>query len=254
MSGAVAFVVGLCALSFVAGCVLTAVMLRREPVPEEEPRQWSEAVEPDVREREQPWPPEDYATRPIHRNPVLGIPVPGIPQVLPEQPRLSVVPDPEPERPVEPAAVRRIHLVRDLPEPARRIGSEPALVALAPVGPEIAAAPETPGPVVLRTVRATDPEDGGEATPVTAAPGTAAPGTEAGRPAEPAERAPDATTPAHPANGAPAHVAVDLPAWADPCPPGESRPDASGCRERHLRAFGAARRRSEPGHRNPGLQ
>ncbi|MDQ2586143.1 hypothetical protein CKY47_19540 [Saccharothrix yanglingensis] len=243
-----AFVVGLCALSFVAGCVLTAVMLRREPVPEEEPRQWPEAVEPDVRVREEePWPPEDYATRPIHRNPVLGIPVPGIPQGLPEQPKLSVVPDPEPERPVAPAAARRIHLVRDLPEPARRAGSEPALVALAPVAPEMAAAPGSPGPVVLRTVPATDPEDGGEV-----APGTAAPGTETGRPAEPVERAPDATTPAHPANGAPAHVAADLPVRADPYPPGESRPDASGCRERHLRAFEAARRRSEPGHRNSG--
>lgn len=244
MSGAVAFVVGLCALSFVAGCVLTAVMLRREPVPEEERRRGPEAVEPDVREREQPWPPEDYATRPIHRNPVLGIPVPGIPRVLPEQPRLSVVPDPEPERPVEPAAARRIHLVRDLPEPARRMGSEPALVALAPVSPEIAGTPEVPGPVVLRTVRAADPEDGGEA----------AAGTDAGRPAEPAERAPDATTPAHPANGAPADVAADLPVRTDPHPPGESRPDAGGCRERHLRTFAAVRSRSEPDHRTSGHQ
>ncbi|MBW4716549.1 hypothetical protein [Saccharothrix obliqua] len=59
MPGAIAFVFGLCALSFAAGCVLTAYMLRRE------------LEEPD-----------DCATRPIHE-PVPGRWPPGRESVAP---------------------------------------------------------------------------------------------------------------------------------------------------------------------------
>ncbi|MGM1063690.1 hypothetical protein [Saccharothrix sp. Mg75] len=221
MAGAVAFVFGLCAVSFAAGCALTVAVLRRGPAPEDEPVRRTALVEPEARVAEQPWPPEDYATRPIHRNPVLGIP-----RALPAQPRLSVVPDPEPERPVASEAVRRIHLVRDPPEPARHGDADPALVALDPVrlGP---VAPEQPHaePVVLRPVPPVEPEP------------------------EPGERAegvtPDATTPALPVTGTPATVVVHLPAQADPSAPQQvDLPSATEFRERYLRAFEATRRRS----------
>ncbi|PRY42826.1 hypothetical protein [Umezawaea tangerina] len=62
MAGAVAFVFGLCALSFAVGCVVTAVMLRgEEAVPEVVPA-------PVV-----VWPPEGGGERPVHRNPVVGV-------------------------------------------------------------------------------------------------------------------------------------------------------------------------------------
>ncbi|GAA1336510.1 hypothetical protein [Saccharothrix algeriensis] len=91
MSGAVAFVFGLCALSFAAGCVLTACMLRREPEPPE-PEPVAERPEPprlDLR-----WPPEDYATKPIHRNPVVGLPL-SAPPAEQVRPALTLVPSPD---------------------------------------------------------------------------------------------------------------------------------------------------------------
>ncbi|ACU39861.1 hypothetical protein Amir_6054 [Actinosynnema mirum DSM 43827] len=84
MTGAVAFVFGLCMLSFAAGCVLTAWMLRRAEDVEEEPAEADgdgpverEGAAPEAggRARAHPpsFPPDDFATRPIHRNPVVGV-------------------------------------------------------------------------------------------------------------------------------------------------------------------------------------
>lgn len=113
MSGAVAFVFGLCALSFAAGCALTAVMLRREQPPEPVPEP---VVDVRVPTLDLVWPPEDYTTRPIHRNPVIGT-LTALP--APARPVLALVPDPEPEpeKPVRQDEVRRMHVVRDTPEP-----------------------------------------------------------------------------------------------------------------------------------------
>lgn len=115
-----AVVVGLCALSFTAGCVLTSAMLRRERPPVSAPEPVVRAPEPAVDER---WPPEDYATRPIHRNPVLGIPT-ALPAPEPARPALTLVPDQEfdhlsePEEPTPLDEVRHMHVVRDVPAPA----------------------------------------------------------------------------------------------------------------------------------------
>ncbi|HWO59324.1 MAG TPA: hypothetical protein VNO31_04740, partial [Umezawaea sp.] len=76
MAGAVAFVFGLCALSFAAGCVVTAVMLRH-PDPAED------APVPTAPPQPEPVPPlrlslpsAEVAAKPIHRNPVVGLPAP----------------------------------------------------------------------------------------------------------------------------------------------------------------------------------
>ncbi|KOX12687.1 hypothetical protein ADK67_46510 [Saccharothrix sp. NRRL B-16348] len=126
MSG-VAFVFGLCALSFAAGCVLTAVMLRREQPPEPVPEPVPAAPVPVFEPR---FPPGDYATRPIHRNPVMGIPtaLPAPDRPNP-RPNLVVVPDPVPgtEKPARQDEVRRMHVVRTEPdtEPESKPEAEP---------------------------------------------------------------------------------------------------------------------------------
>lgn len=135
MSGAVVFVFGLCALSFAAGCGLTAYLLRREPEPVAPP---APAV-PDVEVKlDVVWPPEDYATKPIHRNPVMGLPVTERP-AEPVRPALTLVPDldpvlkdPEPEPEVTPEPV-----VVEVPAQP-----EPVVVELPE--PEPAPAPEVP--------------------------------------------------------------------------------------------------------------
>jgi hypothetical protein len=126
MSG-MAVVFGLCALSFAAGCVLTAVMLRREQPPE--PTSEPAAAEPEFLFEPQ-FPPEEYATKPIHRNPVMGIPT-ALPASARLRPNLVVVPDPAPEtgNPEGQDEVRRMHVVRTAPE------VEPAVEALGPVEP-----------------------------------------------------------------------------------------------------------------------
>jgi hypothetical protein len=117
MAGAVAFVFGLCALSFAAGCVVTAFMLRRpEPVDEPAPVPEPAAAEPEPAPQEEQlelrWPTEDFATRPIHRNPVVGLPMPE-PEPEPE-PVTEVEPEPEP-------------VVEEVPEPAAEAPSPPNL-------------------------------------------------------------------------------------------------------------------------------
>ena len=102
MAGAIGIVFGLCVLSFTLGAALMYVVLRRREdagappasSPSDEPveRTWVEkpaAVEPV---------PDDYDTRPIHRNPVMGLP-----QL---EPALAVLSEPvvEPEA-VEPEPV-----------------------------------------------------------------------------------------------------------------------------------------------------
>lgn len=150
MSGAVAF--GLCALSFAAGCVVTAVMLRREQPPPlapevEPPPSPVVAVEPPAEAR---WPPEDYVGKPIHRNPVMGLPT-ALPAPEPTRPVLVLVPGLEPGEPVEPTRVRRMRVVPDPPEPPNE--PEPPVLALAEPDPDApdrsadAGAPAHPGPV-----------------------------------------------------------------------------------------------------------
>ncbi len=77
MAGAVAFVFGLCALSFAAGCVVTAIMLRNtDPAEEQRPQQHPtipQAETPLPEEPELHWPPDDFTSKPIHRNPVMGL-------------------------------------------------------------------------------------------------------------------------------------------------------------------------------------
>jgi hypothetical protein len=115
-----AVVFGLCALSFAAGCVLTAVMLRRDQPPEHAP----EPVEDPPAPRFEPrFPPEEYATRPIHRNPVMGLPT-ALPTPVPARPNLVLVPRPATERPVGRDEVR-LHVVRNGTEPEHRTGPEP---------------------------------------------------------------------------------------------------------------------------------
>ena len=155
MSG-VAVVFGLCALSFAAGCVLTAVMLRRDPPPEPAPEP---APAPSPPRFEAGFPPEEYATRPIHRNPVMGVPV-ALPAPRPARPNLVLVPDPKPvaELPVRQDAVRRMHVVRPAPAPV-----EPAVA-------KVGAPAEEPEPT--DPVGGTEPEPAG---PVTAVAGPSGP-------------------------------------------------------------------------------
>jgi hypothetical protein len=138
----VVFVVGLCALAFALGCLLASVVLRRDreqPPPRAAPTpSTTDRFTPVIDLRRLP---ADYAIRPIHRNPVMGIP-PALPPSEPSRPKLSLVPDPEPdleaEEPVRQDEVRHMHVVRephvvrdlprqavDTPKPA--MGGEPAL-------------------------------------------------------------------------------------------------------------------------------
>lgn len=123
----VVYVVGLCALAFAMGCLLMSVVLGRdrgEPPPRATPA--PPAPDPVTSVIDPRRLPEDYATKPIHRNPVMGIP-PALPPPAP-RPRLSLVPDPppdlEPGEPVRQDEVRPVHVVRDLPRPA--VGDEAA--------------------------------------------------------------------------------------------------------------------------------
>lgn len=122
MSG-VAVVVGLCALSFAAGCVLTAFMLRRDQPPEPVPQP---APAPPMPLFEPQFPPEDYATKPIHRNPVMGIPtaLPAPERPIP-RPNLVAVPDPVSHngKPARQDEVRRMHVVRTEPADAADVES-----------------------------------------------------------------------------------------------------------------------------------
>lgn len=116
MAGAVGIVFGLCVLSFTLGAALMYVVLRRRedaeaPSPSDEPveRTWVEKlalVEPVE---------DDYDSRPIHRNPVVGLP-----QL---EPALAVLAAPvaEPELVAEPEPVAA-------PEPVLVVG-EPEPVA-----------------------------------------------------------------------------------------------------------------------------
>ncbi|QFZ22884.1 hypothetical protein [Saccharothrix syringae] len=203
MSGAVAFVIGACALSFAAGCVLTAVMLRREPPePEVGPAPGPAAGrEP----RELRWPPEDYVSRPIHRNPVIGLPtVP--PERKPTRPVLALVPDVEVEEPVVLDRVRRMHVVPALPEPdqaeadqAEQAESDrtgptlPEPAGTEPAAPEpVRTEPAVPEPVLVEVPAHPGPDPG----PGAPAPAAEQPSTDREPAAEPPTRPfplPDAT-------------------------------------------------------------
>ncbi|WP_433264349.1 hypothetical protein ACQPZF_34800 [Actinosynnema sp. CS-041913] len=95
--------------------MLTAFMLRREPEAEPAPPPApAPRAEPRLDFRR---PPEDYATKPIHRNPVMGLPV-SAPPAVESRPALALVPDPAPV--VEPGTSVE-------PEPAAvSVESEPA--------------------------------------------------------------------------------------------------------------------------------
>ncbi|ONI83340.1 hypothetical protein ALI22I_32960 [Saccharothrix sp. ALI-22-I] len=200
-------------MSFAAGCALTAVMLSRERTPEPAPEPVVDVRLPTL---DLVWPPEDYTTKPIHRNPVMGIPA-ALP--APSRPALALVPDPEPEVPVRQDEVRRMHVVRDTPEPER------ALAAL-PIQPQ--AKPDSlPKPTAL-------PEPATGTAPVVGTGLAALPESAAGAefPAY-AELAAGAEAPA---------LVTDQPA------PAVHRsvhvPDAGEFRRRYLRTFEAARRKS----------
>ncbi|GGP46746.1 hypothetical protein [Saccharothrix coeruleofusca] len=143
MSVTAAVVLGLCALSFAVGCVLTAVMLRRteaeeveraeegedgmvtEPAPAEPaPPQPAPAPEPDGERLELRWPEDDFATRPIFRNPVVGLPVRPAGEELAEAPweatseaTVRKAPEEAPEPPPESAAE---------PEPGTGVARRPS--------------------------------------------------------------------------------------------------------------------------------
>ncbi|MGW6936162.1 hypothetical protein ACWGE0_39315 [Lentzea sp. NPDC054927] len=155
MAGAIGIVFGLCVLSFTLGAALMYVVLRRREdagappasSPSDEPveRTWVEkpvAVEPV---------PDDYDTRPIHRNPVIGLP-----QL---EPALAVLSEPvvEPEA-VEPEPVVELETVEPEPvavepEPvAVELEPEPVVVEPEPVA-EVEPEPEpAPEPVVETTL------------------------------------------------------------------------------------------------------
>jgi hypothetical protein len=139
MAGAVGIVFGLCVLSFTLGAALMYVVLRRRedatsPSPSDEPieRTWVEKpalVEPVE---------DDYDSRPIHRNPVVGLP-----QL---EPVLSVLADPvaEPEAVAEPEPVGESAPVAEL-EPAAGLEPEPVAEAELDAQPEPVAEAETVG-------------------------------------------------------------------------------------------------------------
>ncbi|MEU7530642.1 hypothetical protein AB0A74_33275 [Saccharothrix sp. NPDC042600] len=222
MSGAVAFVFGLCALSFAAGCVLTAYMLRREPEPEAPP---AVAPEPPPVELKLDvvWPPEDYATKPIHRNPVLGLPVMERP-AEPARPALSLVPDLQPVvEESEPRPLEAVPEPADDPEPAAEPADEPAAGVEAepvpePVVPEpiVVAVPAQPEPVVVELP---------EREPVAEAP---------------ARPEPVVVEPPGP------EAVAEGPARPEPVVPAQpvQLPDPTEFRQRYLRSFEQARRRT----------
>ncbi|MFC3893767.1 hypothetical protein ACFOWZ_20015 [Lentzea rhizosphaerae] len=141
MAGAVGIVFGLCVLSFTLGAALMYVVLRRRedaasPSPSDAPveRTWVEKpalVEPVE---------DDYDSRPIHRNPVVGLP-----QLEPALSVLAVpVAEPEPVAEVEPVAEPEPEAVEVEPE-AVEVESEPE-----PVEAEVAEVEESePEPDVV---------------------------------------------------------------------------------------------------------
>lgn len=209
MSG-VAVVFGLCALSFAAGCVLTAYMLRREPEPPAPPVAAPEVPQVELK-LDVVWPPEDYATKPIHRNPVMGLPVTERP-TEPARPALTLVPDLQPV--VDEPAPRPLEVVpepADDPEPAAEPDDAPEPVVVeVPARPEpvLVELPEQPEPVVVEL-----PEPEPE------------PGLVAEVPAQPEPVEPVRPEPAVPAQPVPL-------------------PDPTEFRQRYLRSFEAARKRT----------
>lgn len=142
MAGAVGIVFGLCVLSFTAGAALMYVVVRRreepeaeapQPIPQPVAQDW---VEPSDEQLELRWHNPEYDSKPIHRNPVLGMP-----PLLDERPEPDAEPDPEPEPEPEPETV----LSEPEPEPERK----PEAVAL-PAQPE---APRAEQPVVVDEFR-----------------------------------------------------------------------------------------------------
>ncbi|CAL9350454.1 hypothetical protein SUDANB95_00453 [Actinosynnema sp. ALI-1.44] len=226
MSGAVAFVFGLCALSFAAGCVLTAYMLRREPEPEAPP---AVAPEPPPVELKLDvvWPPEDYATKPIHRNPVLGLPVTERP-AEPARPALTLVPDLRPV--VDEPEPRPLEVV---PEPAAE--AEPGPRPLEVVPEPAAEAEPAPEPVVVVVPAQPEP-------------------VEVERP----EREPAAEVPAQPepvvVERPEPEAVAEVPARPEPAEPVRREPavpaqpvqlpDPTEFRQRYLRSFEQARKRT----------
>ncbi|XVV02382.1 hypothetical protein ACQPW3_34210 [Actinosynnema sp. CA-248983] len=234
MSGAVAFVFGLCALSFAAGCVLTAYMLRREPEPERPPAPAPE-LPPVELKLDVVWPPEDYATKPIHRNPVMGLPVTERP-AEPARPALTLVPELEP--------------VVDEPEPE---AAEPDIAPGLDIAPEPEAEAEAAEPEAAEP-EAAEPE---AAEPEAAEPEAAEPEAAEPEAAEPvvgeSEVAPEPVVVEVPAQPEPVVVecpepepVAEVPVRAEPQVPAQPLhlPDPSEFRQRYLRSFEAARKRT----------
>lgn len=279
MSGAVASVFGLCALSFAAGCVLTAVMLRREQPPGPESEPVVDPPEPGVRLQ---WPPEEYTTRPIHRNPVIGIPA-ALPAREPGRPTLALVPDPDPEEPVQLDEVRRMRVVRGLPEcadeaaggvgPAEPLagGGEPVVLQVAAQSePGLVAVPTRSKPVLKQVPAQSEPAVVEVSAQPTAYPAdlsaqgervSAEVSVEVSAQCE--SSSPDVTTPGEPVSaGAPVQPepasaevppqpesavsapVTDLPACTDRSSAPAQLPDPTEFRQRYLRTFEKTHRSS----------
>ncbi|GAB2984114.1 hypothetical protein [Saccharothrix stipae] len=202
----VAVVFGMCALSFAAGCVLTAVMLRRDQPPEPAPRPAAPVSPAPVFEPQ--FPPEDYVTRPIHRNPVVGVPV-ALPAPEPARPNLVLVTDARPgaAKPVRLDEVRRMHVVR--------AGDVPQLET-EPPGPAVPPGPTAPEPA--GSTDAAEPADPVEIAEPAA--GTAESETETAEPAEIVESGTEIVEPVDAAGDGTESVAdtvvIQVPAQAEP--------------------------------------
>lgn len=161
MAGAVGIVFGLCVLSFTSGAALMYVVLRRR----------EDAASPATGAAEKPadraWVPQpvvepvedDYDSRPIHRNPVVGLRQlePALaslvdPVVEPEvraEPAVEaepVIPEEVADGPAEEPGEESAEADADEPEPV-----EPELVEPEPVEPELVE-PEPVEPVVSATL------------------------------------------------------------------------------------------------------
>ena len=159
MAGAVGIVFGLCVLSFTLGAALMYVVLRRRedaasPSPSDEPVERTWVKKPALVEPVE----DDYDSRPIHRNPVVGLP-----QL---EPALAVLAAPVEESEPEPVGksepVAELELVAE-PEPV----GEPALVAGLDPEPVAEAEPDAQSELVAEaeTVGADGYDQDGDSVP-----------------------------------------------------------------------------------------
>jgi len=164
MAGAVGIVFGLCVLSFTLGAALMYVLVRRR---EDAAAPEAAEVVPEVAASSRTWVKKpavvepvdaDYDSRPIHRNPVVGLP-----QL---EPALAVFAEPvvEAEPLVEPAVEPVVEVAEPevdalaaepSPEPETEPEPEPELVAEPEVEPEVVVETALPPPARPQAVEQT---------------------------------------------------------------------------------------------------